>query len=303
MCGITGLFAKNEAIETRLGAHLASMLVTLADRGPDSTGFAIYGPAVSPGTCKVSLRARDGEVDWPAVVQELAGEAVAVDMVEHSALHAVLLVGTDPTVVAAVLRSSRPDLHVLSVGSSIELFKDVGRPEEVIARFDLASRSGSHALGHTRMATESRVTIAGSHPFSTGPDLCLVHNGSLSNHNRLRREMRREGLEFVTENDTEVAAAYLTWRQREGATLEEALYGCLERLDGFYTFAVATIDGFAVLRDPIACKPAILAETDAWVAMATEYRAIAALPGAEDAVVWEPAPGEVYHWGRVPVAT
>jgi amidophosphoribosyltransferase len=152
------------------------------------------------------------------------------------------------------------------------------------------------------MATESRVTTEGSHPFSTGHDLCLVHNGSLSNHNRLRRNLQREGIEFETENDTEVAAGYLTWRLREGATLEEALGGCLEDLDGFYTFAVGTADGFAVLRDPIACKPAVLAETDDWVAMASEWRAISVLPGAAEARMWEPQPGVVYVWERELVA-
>ncbi len=162
----------------------------------------------------------------------------------------------------------------------------------------LTDFQGTHALGHTRMATESRVTTEGSHPFSTGHDLCLVHNGSLSNHNRLREFLRREGMEFQTENDTEVAAAYLTWRLREGASLEQALEGCLGDLDGFYTFLVGTADGFAVLRDPIACKPAVLAETDDWVAMASEYRAIAVLPGASDARIWEPEPSVVYAWEK-----
>jgi amidophosphoribosyltransferase len=149
------------------------------------------------------------------------------------------------------------------------------------------------------MATESRVTTEGSHPFSTGLDLCLVHNGSLSNHNRLRERLRRDGIEFQTENDTEVAAGYLTWRMREGASLQEALEGALSDLDGFYTFLVGTADGFAVLRDPIACKPAVLAETDDWVAMSSEYRAIAVLPGAADARLWEPEPSVVYAWEKV----
>src|SRR5262249_46215883 len=133
-------------------------------------------------------------------------------------------------------------------------------------------------------------------------DLCLVHNGSLPNHNRLRENLRREGIDFQTENDTEVAAAYLTWRMREGATLEQALEGCLEDLDGFFTFAVGTADGFAVLRDPIACKPAVMAGTDEWVAMASEDRALAGLPGARPATVWEPEPARVYSWGRSAVA-
>jgi len=190
----------------------------------------------------------------------------------------------------------------VSAGRRIEMFKEAIDPREFVARFGLDGIAGSHGLGHTRMATESKVTTAGAHPFSTGLDLCLVHNGSLSNHNRLRQRLRREGIAFATENDTEVAAGFLTWRLREGDTLQAALERCLVELDGFYTFAVGTADGFAVLRDPIACKPAVMAETDAWVAMASEYRAIAVLPGAEQARVWEPEPAQVYVWEREPVA-
>src|SRR5207249_5690878 len=196
------------------------------------------------------------------------------------------------------VRRNRPDLRLMSAGRVVEIYKEVGRPTDFVETFRLGELAGAHGLGHTRMATESRVTTAGSHPFSTGRDLCLVHNGSLSNHNRLRRELRREGIEFQTENDTEVAAGYLTWRLREGDSLETALESCLEALDGFYTFLVGTADGFAVLRDPIACKPAVLAETDDWVAMASEYRAIAVLPVASEARIWEPAPRVVYAWEK-----
>jgi amidophosphoribosyltransferase len=124
-----------------------------------------------------------------------------------------------------------------------------------------------------------------------------VHNGSLSNHNRLREELKRHGLTFKTENDTEVAAAYFTWQLRQGRSLRQALKDGVEDLDGFYTFCVGTADGFAVVRDPIACKHAVLAETDDWVAMATEYRAIANLPGAKGAKIWEPEPQTIYTWG------
>ncbi len=168
----------------------------------------------------------------------------------------------------------------------------------VATRLGLSALTGTHAIGHTRMATESAVTIAGSHPFSTGNDTCLVHNGSLSNHNRLRETLRRHGERFQTENDTEVAAAYLSWRVRSGDTLKEALEHSLDDLDGFYTFVVGTRDGFAVLRDPIACKPAVMAETDAWVGFGSEFRALAALPGIETARIWEPAPATVYAWSR-----
>jgi glutamate synthase domain-containing protein 1 len=196
--------------------------------------------------------------------------------------------------------SAHPEVRVMSAGTVIEIYKEVGLPTAFAERFRLSELDGSHALGHTRMATESRVTTDGSHPFSTGLDLCLVHNGSLSNHNRVRTALEREGIVFRTENDSEVAAGYLMWRMREGATLDQALEGCLEDLDGFYTFAVGTADGFAVLRDPIACKPAVLAETDDWVAMASEYRAIATLPDADQARIWEPEPATVYSWDRVP---
>ena len=194
----------------------------------------------------------------------------------------MIVVETDAEVAQAWLREHHPELRVMSAGQTIEIYKEAGSPREFIEAFALDEMQGSHALGHTRMATESAVTTEHSHPFSTGLDLCLVHNGSLSNHNDLRRWLRREGIQFETDNDSEVAAGYLTYRMREGATLEQALEGCLEDLDGFYTFAVGTADGFAVLRDPIACKPAVMAETDDWVAMASEYRAIAVLPGAEE---------------------
>jgi glutamate synthase domain-containing protein 1 len=214
------------------------------------------------------------------------------------ASHAVFVVDADAATAQAWLREHHPELRIMSAGERIEIYKEMGLPTDFVARFALDDVQASHALGHTRMATESRVTTEHSHPFSTGLDLCLVHNGSLSNHNRLRMELRREGIEFQTDNDSEVAAGYLTWKLREGLSLEAALEGCLEDLDGFYTFAVGTADGFAVLRDPIACKPAVMAETDDWVAMASEYRAIAVLPGAADAAVWEPEPAKVYVWER-----
>ncbi len=172
----------------------------------------------------------------------------------------------------------------------------MGLPERVINKFNINELTGTHALGHTRMATESAVTTHHSHPFSTGEDLCLVHNGSLSNHNRLRKMLRKKGIIFHTDNDSEVAAGYIASRLQQGDNLEQALEAAIQDLDGFYTFAVGTKDGFAVLRDPVACKPAIIAETDDWVAMASEYRAIAVLPGAKNANCWEPVPAQIYSW-------
>jgi glutamate synthase domain-containing protein 1 len=300
MCGIAGLFSKSLDVSERLGSHLGDMLLQLSDRGPDSAGVAVYRDPAPSGSSKVSLFSPDPEQDWGAVRAALDA-AFGAGEPEPRSSHAVIVVETEAAEAQAWLHERYPELRVMSAGQAIEIFKEAGPPQEFIESFGLAGMSGSHALGHTRMATESRVTTEHSHPFSTGLDLCLVHNGSLSNHNRLRRRLRDEGIEFQTDNDSEVAAGYLTWRLREGASLEQALEGCLEDLDGFYTFAVGTIDGFAVLRDPIACKPAVMAETDDWVAMASEYRAIAMLPGAETARTWEPEPGRVYSWERAAV--
>jgi len=298
MCGIVGLFAKSPEIEERLGVYLAAMLAQMNDRGPDSAGVAVYRDPVPSGSSKLTLFSADPREDWAALAARIGDELGGSPEPGVRASHAVLVVDTDAADAEAWVRASRPDLRVMSAGSVIEIYKETGLPRDFAEEFRLTDFQGTHALGHTRMATESRVTTEGSHPFSTGLDLCLVHNGSLSNHNRLRENLRREGIDFQTENDTEVAAGYLAWRMREGATLEQALEGCLDDLDGFYTFAVGTADGFAVLRDPIACKPAVLAETDEWVAMGSEWRAISVLPGSADARMWEPEPGVVYVWEK-----
>jgi glutamate synthase domain-containing protein 1 len=301
MCGIVGLFAKSPEVEERLGGYLAAMLSQMSDRGPDSAGVAVYRDPVPSGSSKLTLFSPDPREDWDTLANALAHAFGGVPEAHARSSHAVVLVEAEPAEAEEWVRAERPDLRIMSAGRVIEIYKETGSPRQFVRRFALEELQGTHALGHTRMATESRVTTEGSHPFSTGFDLCLVHNGSLSNHNRLRENLRREGIEFQTENDTEVAAGYLAWRMREGATLEQALEGSLEDLDGFYTFAVGTADGFAVLRDPIACKPAVLAETDDWVAMGSEWRALAVLPGAADAEKWEPQPEVVYVWEKARV--
>jgi glutamate synthase domain-containing protein 1 len=302
MCGIAGLYLKSATLQGQLGSQLALMLEQLSFRGPDSAGVAFYRDPTPEGCSKVSLYSGAPDQDWRSVAAGLAAEFGHASGPHVRATHATFVVPVDAIGAELWLAERYPELRVMSAGSTIEIYKEAGPPGEFVERFRLAEIDGTHALGHTRMATESRVTTQHSHPFSTGLDLCLVHNGSLSNHNRLRRTLQREGIRFQTDNDTEVAAGYLTYRMREGATLEQALEGCLDDLDGFYTFAVGTATGFAVLRDPIACKPAVMAECDDWVAMASEYRAIAVLPGAEDAELWEPEPGQVYSWETVAVA-
>ena len=296
MCGIVGLFLKDPALEPELGRLTAGMLATMSDRGPDSAGFAVYG-AGEPGQTKLTLRGTS-----PLAMEERAAEIEAAFPGAQTTLHdthAVIAV-PDQEVEALIkwLEREAPETEIVGRGNRMEIFKEVGLPEKVAERFGLSGMRGTHAIGHTRMATESAVTTDGAHPYSTGKDQCLVHNGSLSNHNNLRRELKREGLEFETENDTEVAAGYLTWRMREGLSLGDALKVSLDDLDGFYTFVVGTENGFGVLRDGIACKPAVMAETDQYVAFGSEYRVLANLPGIETARVWEPEPATVYFWER-----
>jgi methylamine---glutamate N-methyltransferase subunit A len=298
MCGIVGIFLKNRSLEPELGNMLAGMLGTMCDRGPDSAGFAIYG-AGDAEHVKLTLRGDAADVDFGALakkVEAAIGAPVAVDI---HATHAVFkLPASSERAARAAIAEDGAGVKIVGAGTRMEVYKEVGRPDAVAKRFDLPHMAGSHGIAHTRMATESAVTTNGAHPFSTGSDQCLVHNGSLSNHNGLRRELERKGIHFETENDTEVAAGYITWRMSEGASLGEALEQSLQDLDGFYTFVVGTEDGFGVLRDPIACKPAVMAETEDYVAFGSEYRALAGLPGIDKARVWEPEPAKVYFWER-----
>jgi len=296
VCGIVGIYHKNKELNNRLGVSLAAMLTQMSDRGPDSAGVAIYRDPVEASATKVSLYSPT-KFDWAALQHELAEELAGEVGFDVHATHAVFVIPSTSADINQWLKSRHRSLRVMSAGSSIEIYKEKGLPCDFVKQFEVEKFTGTHALGHTRMATESAVTTEHSHPFSTGMDLCLVHNGSLSNHNRLRQELRDQGVEIQTDNDSEVAAGYLMWRMREGDTLEIALENALRDLDGFYTLAIGTRDGFAVLRDPIACKPAVMAETDDWVAIASEFRAIAQLDGVEHATIWEPAPATVYAWG------
>ena len=296
MCGIAGLFLKQSSLEPQLGSMLSRMLTVLSDRGPDSAGFAVYGRGTDD-LVKLTLRLPLGSEASDAIIA--TADQFGLKTPSFHANHVVVAVpAAKLQAVQSFIRRS-PSLggvEIVGSGTRMEIYKDVGLPGDVARRFDLAQMSGTHAIGHTRMATESAVTTKGAHPFSTGVDQCLVHNGSLSNHNGVRRGLQREGLSFETDNDSEVAARYFAHRLGEGASLPEALEAGLRDLDGFFTFTMGTRDGFAVLRDGIACKPAVLAETDDWVAMASEFRSLANLPGVEKATIWEPKPAVVYTW-------
>ena len=298
MCGIVGLFLKDPKLEPKLGAMLTDMLITMTDRGPDSAGIAIYGRPVK-GRAKLTVQSSQPETDFKNLAKDLGKSLGSPVKAVIKNTHVVLDVPARKLDAArSALTQLRPNCRVMSSGESIEIFKEVGLPKDVAARFGVSKMSGTHGIGHTRMATESAVTTMGAHPFSTGADQCLVHNGSLSNHNSVRRELKRAGMTFETENDTEVAAAFISHKLQEGEKLGDAMQATLTDLDGFFTFVVGTHNGFGVVRDPIACKPAVMAETDQYVAFGSEYRALVNLPGIDKARVWEPEPATVYFWER-----
>ncbi len=297
MCGIVGLHLREPSLYPRLGELLTGMLCQVTERGPDSAGVAVYGdPRWSPADrSTVSLlTGHRTPADVAAAVRPHLADAEVVDAGQTLVVHAA----TDVDTLVAAVRTSLPDAVVIGRGEEVAVLKGVGHPQALAAEFGLARAKGWQGVAHTRMATESAVTPAHCHPFSVGTDQCLVHNGSFANHATIRRQLTAAGAAFDSDNDSEVGARFVAAQLAAGYDLEKSLKLLCERFDGFYTLLVSTRDSFAVVRDAIACKPAVVAETPQWVAMASEYRALAGLPGVESARIFEPEPEEVYAWQR-----
>lgn len=297
MCGIVGLHLGEPSLYPRLGELLTGMLCQVTERGPDSAGVAVYGdPRWSPpGHATVSLLPGTTTPDEVATALRTAvPDAAVVDAGQTLVVHAPVTVDA----LVAAVRTALPDLLVIGSGEEVAVLKGVGHPQLLAAEFGLVQAQGWQGVAHTRMATESAVTPAHCHPFSVGSDQCLVHNGSFANHATIRRELVAGGAVFDSDNDSEVGARFVAAQLAAGYDLEKSLKLLCERFDGFYTLLVSTKDSFAIVRDAIACKPAVVAETPEWVAMASEYRALAGLPGVEHARIFEPEPEEVYAWQR-----
>ena len=295
MCGIVGIFIKNKKFEKNLGLYLSTMIDSMSSRGPDSAGFAIYNKLKNDKYCKFSL-CIPSHFKSDIFINDLKKEFTDMKYKEYS--DHLIVITSKKIEFKNFIENKYKSVSIVGYGNSIEIFKQVGNPSDVIKKFKLSKFTGSHAIGHTRMATESAITTNGSHPYSSGEDICLVHNGSLSNHNNLRRNLISQGNKFDSKNDTEVAAGYLSNMLKNKISLKESLIKSLKDLDGFYTFIAGTKNGFAVLRDEIACKPAVIAETDNYVAIASEFQAMAHLPGVNSANIFEPRPGTVYAWGN-----
>ncbi len=294
MCGIVGIYLKTKKFEKSLGKFLSEMLNNMSSRGPDSAGFAIYNDE-KDNKYKYSLCLNNQDFNaFKKQIKKIIKDAKIVKISDH----VILKTKEKPLKLLDIIGKNFNEISIVGYGKSIEIFKQVGNPKDVVERFNLKKLSGSHGIGHTRMATESAITTDGSHPYSTGEDECLVHNGSLSNHNNLRRDLIKKGNLFKSENDTEVAAGYISRNLLNKKSLKETLTDGLNDLDGFYTFITGTKNGFAIVRDEIACKPAVVAETKDYVAIASEFQAMANLPKVNSAKIFEPEPGVVYSWGN-----
>ena len=300
MCGIVGLLLKKPELYDRLGEFMVPMLIGMTERGPDSAGLAVFSSSVGNFDKKISLysglTSEGASFNWQGLegaINQHLGIPAKVHAVNN---HAILYISGNPEPVKHWIAENYPKLYVLSTGEKIDLYKDIGLPASIADRYDFKNLKGSHLVGHTRMATESAVTPERAHPFTAGEDFCLVHNGSLSNPNYIRRMLEPRGIKFETDNDTEAACRFIEWRLSEGDDLKQALQACFDELDGFYTFLMGTADSLALVRDPFACKPAMVAETDDYVAIASEFRSLAHLPDIKNANVFEPAPEEMYVW-------
>ena len=293
MCGIVGIYLKNKKYHKDLGKFLSGMMNNMATRGPDSAGFAIYS-SEKKNKFKYSFCFKN--INSSELKKNLL-KKIKDAKIKIISDHIVIETTLNPSKILNIINKFE-NLSLVGYGNAIEIFKQVGNPKDVVKKFNLEKFSGSHAIGHTRMATESAITTDGSHPYSTGKDECLVHNGSLSNHNNLRRSLKKRGIKIKSQNDTEVAAGYISNGLSNNKSLKETLMDGLKDLDGFYTFISGTKNGMAIVRDEIACKPAVVAETNDYVAIASEFQAMAHLPGVNNAKIFEPDPGLVYSWGQ-----
>lgn len=298
MCGIVGLHLKKQTLYPRLGAWITPMLLAMSERGPDSAGIALYEDGLADGAFRYSLRAPGPDYDWDRFLRRLNGALGPNPTLRRIADDAVLTARLEPDHALPALKHTAPELRIFACGQALEIYKDVRSPADICRRYGISDRAGYQALGHTRMATESAVTTDHSHPFAAAPDFCLVHNGSFSNYATVRRNLTDAGIRFDTDNDSEVAARFIAFQMAHGRTLRQALAKVLTALDGFFTLLVATRTEFAVVRDAFACKPAVIAECDDYVAMASEYRALTQLPGIKEATVFEPMPEEIHIWSR-----
>ena len=311
MCGIAGIIYRDGAPHP-IGDEMTRMLQSMKHRGPDSTGYALYG---TPANGEIVMRYKLADANTPRdfeyqdrlrrhraeVERRLHSLNAHVRTIEEETEYAfrVSLDYSGDLKTLADYVEDIPDCEVLSLGHSLEIIKDLGDAEQVCSEYHLNDFNGTHAIGHVRMATESDVDISGAHPYWAYPfsDIAVVHNGQLTNYFKWKRRLERSGHRFQSECDSEIIAVYLAQQMSEGATLEDAMRQSLEELDGVFTYICVTGDALGVAKDEMAAKPLVLFESDEIVALASEEIAIrAVLDGEID--TYDPYEGEVLVWQR-----
>jgi glutamate synthase domain-containing protein 1 len=303
MCGIIGYLDKRGGSECPVGDILLNMLQALSCRGPDSAGVALFGSRQPTWLLRVPWQPLDPELGRsPTRLKELLDRLRAVMRVEA---HAVLgdylsldvAAAADPVQFEERLHQALPAAEIVSLGRQLEIIKQVGSPEQLERTYQISCVLGTHGIGHTRLSTESRVDLSHSQPFWAHgvPDLATVHNGHITNYHKLRRRYEQRGYRFYTENDSEIIGIYLRDRLAAGLSLADALRSSLDDFDGSFSYLAASGDCLAYVKDRFGFKPLIVAETEEFVAIATEEIALRQALG-RDFVAREPAPGTMKVW-------
>ena len=310
MCGIAGIIHRDAASD--IGTEMSRMLQSMKHRGPDSSGYALFGPATAgeivirfkladandPRGFDFSDRLERSRMEVESRLHKIGASIERVEGDTEYAYRAQVRYDGDLKALADYLENI-PGCEVLSLGHSLEIVKDLGDAEEVASLYKLAGFQGTHAIGHVRMATESDVDISGAHPYWAYPfsDVAVVHNGQLTNYFHWKRRLERSGHRFQSECDSEIIAVYLAEKMAEGHGLEDAMHKSLEELDGVFTYMVVTADALGVAKDAMAAKPLVLYQSDDLVAMASEEVAIRAILNREIETS-DPYEGEVLVWTR-----
>ncbi len=311
MCGIAGIIYRNGNGEHAVGHDMTAMLQSMKHRGPDSTGYALYGPATElvimrykladandPRDFEFAQRLEHNRADVEARLRALGAKIHAIDKETGYAYRLTFEYDGELKAITDVVEDV-PHTEVLSLGHSLEIIKDLGDAEQVAEQYRLDGFIGTHAIGHVRMATESDVDISGAHPYWAYPfgDVAVVHNGQLTNYFQWKHRLERSGHRFQSECDSEVIAVYLAEKMGDGYSLEDAMRESLQELDGVFTYICVTGDALGVAKDEMAAKPLVLYEADDIVALASEEIAIRAIVDHE-IETWDPYEGEVMVWTR-----
>ena len=309
MCGIAGLIHRGKS--SNIGQEMTAMLQALKHRGPDSTGFALYGQpegerhvvslkfAEQEDMAKGfdihdQIRTRKASVDerlaeFGALVHE------DIEATEYAHRYVISFDGDLKRLVDYI--EDVEGVEILSVGHGLELIKDLGDARSVSDQYAIGGFQGSHGIGHTRMATESDVDIRSAHPYWAYPfnDVSVVHNGQLTNYWSYRRILERQGRRFMSDCDSELIAVYIADQIDRGSDLEESLHRSVHELDGVFTYLVATSDSLGMAKDVMAAKPMVLYEGDDVVVLASEEVGIRSIiPHEID--TFDPYEGEVRVW-------